>query len=140
MRGWHNESMRHSLAARGMKTKYIYHGTGTDRIDSIRKRGLNPKSKKCHEDTHECVYLVTDIESAEEWAYIGLAHRWIDDGHPVILRVKRKDLDRLGILYDDRNYPEVQVPMNGESYEFFETIPPEIIEIRGNDGEWRVLG
>ena len=114
-RGWHGQSYRHYLAAKGIKSKYdyfakMYHGTSKDRAELIDKEGLNPS------------FFSTSVEQAK---YFGQDH-----GDPVIYSA---DLDENNLFAVDWatgekrkiSFKDVD-SLKEDEYVFFDRkLPPE---------------
>lgn len=157
MKGWYNESARHSLAARGI-TSHLYHGTTTGRLRDIRRSGLDPYAEpKSFDLSEDYVYFTTDLKDAKHWATSAglefnpesyedinelLEHMDLiietDEMDtrrklPVILRVRREDIEDLGEIELDYNRAEV----GDDRLTFDVKIPPEFIEVRDRRGRWR---
>lgn len=156
-RGWHNESYRHALAARGIPTRYLYHGTSSSRLPEIRKRGLkHDLEEKTFGISEDYVYFTTSERDAFGWGFEVLnelkypysdpktgkllpeAPEWAKKANSVVLRVKIDDMISIGAIeYDPyRRYPI------SEDYNMDVTspidIPPELIEVKTVSG-WRPL-
>lgn len=157
MRGWHNEPQRHSLAARGVPSKYFYHGTTSALYRGIKKDGLkiNPPFKYWRE-SDDFVYLAFDEEDAERWGrkateflikhydeivkgYVPVYYReavgkrgvpgFISKTRPIVLRIdKDYIMEYEDLLFED---PEDDVA-------FLSNIPPEYIEVKTPSG-WKRL-
>ena len=155
-RGWHNDPYRHSMASRGLRSRgYLYHGTSSVALDNIRKRGLDPKHPhKFYDFTGNYVYLVTDLDSAYRWGRLvtpekGFGLMWwarrhgmgdvtkeeLINARTVILRVNDEDLG--GVLEEDPWGPDEQ--FEGDYYRTDMRIPPDKLEVLGDDGKWRRL-
>lgn len=69
-KGWHNDPYRHSLAARGVPTRYLYHGTIEGRIPLIRDSGGLRLSgiDRSYDDSENFIYFATSLDNALEWA------------------------------------------------------------------------
>lgn len=146
MRGWYGESARHSLAARGIST-YLYHGTTTVPFQNIKERGLDPKNPIRFFETGDHIYFMEDPESAMGWsdinmprfrspylerAYEGLTEKEISQVKPVLLRVKRKDIEDLGGNIQELGWEEL---VGGNEVRVDVKIPPEYIEIYDDETE-----
>ena len=160
-RGWHGESERHSLAARGIPSKYLYHGTASNRLRRIREEGLLPTHKhdKVWASSGDYVYLTDDWISARYFAIkemekhsrdeeykkflFGELHRKPNElevarKQPMILRVKRKVVEEL--LKRDPGDPSHDLNLSGpRSYIYPERIPPDQIEVLDTQGNWRSM-
>jgi len=157
VRGWYGESARHSLAARGITT-HLYHGTTTGRLKDIRKSGLDPFAEpKSFDISEDYIYFTTDLKDAKHWATsagFGFDPESYEDINellenieiiteideidtrrrlPVILRVRREDIEDLGEIELDYNRGEI----GDDRLTFDVKIPPELIEVRDRDGKWR---
>ena len=113
--------MEHSLAARGLKSRgYLYHGTKNEFFENIKVNGLDPRYNdlgEIDEPLPKYLYLGKDFYDARVFGSI-------------VLRVDTEDLERIGILEFDEER---------DAWRFDDVIPPEFIEIEGQDGKWRKL-
>lgn len=67
---WFNDPIRHSLAARGIRSKYLYHGTIKGKLPLIKRSGgLKPDPKnRNYDDSEDFVYFTTTEFYAKDWA------------------------------------------------------------------------
>jgi len=116
MKGWHNDSARHSLAARGMKTKHspkkaytpvgaikkVYHSTYSSRVPLILKEGLKPSLEGYGGNI---VWFWERKSDAEAWARM--------HGQDAILEVDwDKDIYRGNIVARGVRYSKKTIPPN----------------------------
>ena len=127
MKGWFGESSRHALAARGISSTYLYHGTTSEALKRIMKdRGLVPWANKIYSISDDYVYLTVTERSGDFWA--GEALRIMEDRTGiemtgVLLRVNKDKLLELGsILIDD------------DGNKFLGHIPLDLIEMKTSMG------
>ena len=132
MKGWFGESARHSLAARGISSTYLYHGTTSEALKRIMEfRGLFPWANKIYSISDRYVYLTVTERSGNFWAEE--ARRIMEDKTGiemtgVLLRVKKDKLLELeGILVDDDE-------TSRGSYKFLRYIPLDLIEMKTSVG------
>lgn len=139
MRGWHNEPARHSLASRGIST-YLYHGTTSIPFRRIKEIGLDPENPVKFFETRDFVYFMKDPLGAMQWSdinmphhlpserrapYIGLREGDIESVEPILLRVRKKDIEGLGGNIRDLGRESL---VGGEEVSVDVLIPPEFID------------
>lgn len=157
MKGWHNDPYRHALASRGIKTRYLYHGTASGRIPDIRRVGLrHDLEDRSWGWSEDYIYFTTSERDAFGWGFDAVdalkyaysdpetgellpgAPERVRESTSMVLRVKIEDLLSLGAIDVDpyRRYPisqdynmDVTSPVD---------IPPELIEVKTVSG-WRPL-
>ena len=132
MKGWYGEPMRHSLAARGISSNYLYHGTTSEALKRIMDlRGLFPWTNKIYSISDDCIYMTVTERSGNFWAE--QARRIMEDKTGiemtgVLLRVKKdKLLEVEGMLVDDDE-------TSRGSYKFLRYIPLDWIEMKTSAG------
>lgn len=96
---------------------FLYHGTNLRRLLSIRREGLTPGGAWPTSDFSRSCYVYLTNRVTEAAAYT--IARFL---RPVILRVHRRDVARLGALEPDHG-------MLGWSYCLAATVPPSAIEV-----------
>jgi len=164
VKGWFHDPYRHALAAKGIRfrfkdpsTRYLYHGTSSNRLSKIRQIGLkHDLEDRIYCISEDYVYFTTSERDAFGWGFDALnelkysysdpktgellpeAPDWIKKANSVVLRVKIDDMISMGAIeYDPyRRYPisedynmDVKSPVD---------IPPEMIEVKTVSG-WRPL-
>ncbi len=147
MKGWYGESARHSLAARGIT--YLYHGTTTIPLRNIKKKGLIIKNPvRFFEGSGNYIYFMEDEDSALQWAdinlpgtrpgpidvYEGFTEEELKSVDMVLLRVKKKDIRKIGGKIEELGYEEL---VDGIEVRVDVDVPPDMIEIW--DGKWESL-
>lgn len=154
MRGWHNESYRHSLAARGLPTNYLYHGTTTGHYVDIRKEGLIPGPVKNWGESEDHIYFTLDEEKAFSWGkhatkilkeayedYPGELPGRIFKAKPIVLRIRKDELGEYtgGCLFKDSLMEELSGYEDHGCFEIWEEfVPPEMLEVKTPSG-WKRL-
>ena len=146
MRGWHHHSYEHALAARGISSRYLYHGTSTSALSGIRQEGLNPfiEPKMWEGMSQDYIYFTLSEEDAETFSRTTVSEMKEKSGQVdiqnIVLRVNQEEVedypDIRGIFELDEAQSNLE---DGIWFTYDGNIPPHLIEVRDPKGKWRRL-
>lgn len=135
----------------GGEPTYLYHGTTTGRFRDIRKEGLSlDPGFRNWSDSEDFIYFTADEENVEPWAehatrmykeeywdYPGDPPGRVTKSKPMMLRVRKEDLEEEDLI-DDPMLEEPESDPNLPWAAYLRNIPPEMIEIKTPSG-WKRL-